>query len=373
MSLTTPQPTPRTPAWRRPVTIGFAIVAGLVAVLLVIIFRPLSRPLLWAAALATLVYPAHRWLLDRLGGRATVAAVLSTGFWLAVLVAPAILAVSQVVDEARDLWPRIAQQMGTGGFARLAEVIARSPLRSILYVAAGMPSDTDAMALEARMKVGVDAFGDFVMQSARQFTLNAPGALVQVGITIVAFFFFLRHGPRWVDRLREGLPLDPADANALLDTAGRTVGAVFRGVLLTAASQALLATLGYVVAGAPVPILLGFLTLITALLPFVGAAAVWLPTAIGIFFSGHTTAAIALGIWGVAVVSLVDNFLRPYLIGRETRLPMLWLFLSIVGGLQSFGFLGILLGPAALALGLACFRIYIAGRHARFDSAPPAL
>lgn len=366
-----PQLGPRIPTWRRPVTIGFALVAGLVAVLLVTIFRPLSRPLLWAAALATLIYPAHRWVLDRVGGRATVAAVLSTAFWLAVLVVPAILGVSQAVEEARDLWPRITSQLGTGGFARLAEAIENSPLRPVVHLAIGIPSGIDAAALEAQMQVGVDAFGDFVLQSARQFTLGAPGALVQIGITIVAFFFFLREGPRWTDRLREGLPLDPADSNALLDTAGRTVGAVFRGVLLTAASQALLATLGYVVAGAPVPALLGFLTLITALLPFVGAAAVWLPTAVGLYLSGHTTAAVALSIWGVAVVSLVDNFLRPYLIGRETRLPLLWLFLSIVGGLQSFGFLGLLLGPAALALGLACYRIYITGRRARFDPTPP--
>ena len=97
MRPSTPQPVPRGPLWRRPVTIGFAAVAGLVAILLVIIFRPLSRPLLWAAALATLVYPAHRGLLDRVGRRATLAAILSTACWLAVLVLPAILAVSQVV------------------------------------------------------------------------------------------------------------------------------------------------------------------------------------------------------------------------------------------------------------------------------------
>jgi predicted PurR-regulated permease PerM len=352
-------PSPVRPSgWRRQITIGFGVVAGLILLLLIFIFRPLIRPILWAAALATLVYPAHRRLLDRVGGHATVAAVLSTAFWLAVLVVPAILAVSQVVGEARDLWPAINRHMGDGSFRRFAEGIEQSPWRGVVHVAAGIPANSNAAALEERMRTGVEAFGDYVQQMTRQFTLGAPGALVQISITIVTFFFFLRQGPGWVARLREALPVEPAVANALVDTVGRTIGAVFRGVLLTAFSQAFLATAGYFVAGAPVPLLLGFVTMVTALLPFVGAAAVWVPTAIGIYLSGHPGAAIALSIWGVAVVSLVDNFLRPYLIGRETKIPLLWLFLSIVGGLQAFGFLGLLLGPAALSLSLACYKIY---------------
>jgi predicted PurR-regulated permease PerM len=76
-------------------------------------------------------------------------------------------------------------------------------------------------------------------------------------------------------------------------------------------------------------------------------------------------------IWGALVVSLVDNFLRPYLIGRDVKLPVLWLFLSILGGLRAFGFLGLLLGPGALALFLACYRIYTEGRTARDPASPP--
>jgi predicted PurR-regulated permease PerM len=157
--------------------------------------------------------------------------------------------------------------------------------------------------------------------------------------------------------LREGLPLQREHADALVDTAANTVNAVFRGVLLTALAQAALATAGYIVAGAPVPALLGFLTFVTALLPFVGAGLVWVTTALGLYLAGRTGAALGLALWGTLVVSLIDNFLKPFLIGRDSRLPMLWLFLAILGGLQTFGILGLLLGPAALALFLACARI----------------
>ena len=364
---TPPQSPPESAGWRNPINVGFALVAGLVLVLLVLIYRPLVRPLLWAAALATLVYPAHRRVLDVVRGRATLAAAISTAFWIAVLVVPAIFAVSQVVVEAQDLWPRITQQLGTAPFARLATALETSPFRAPLHFVLELPRGADATALEERIKTGVDTFGSFVLVSARHFTVGAPGVLVRVMITIVTFFFFLRQGPGWVQRLRDGLPLEPVAASALLNTVARTVGAVFRGVLLTAAAQAALATLGYVVAGAPVPLLLGFLTLIGALLPFVGPVAVWLPTAIGLYLADRTAQAIGLAIWGVLVVSLVDNFLRPYLIGRDARLPLLWMFLAILGGLQAFGFLGLLLGPAALALFLACYRIYVQSRRANAE------
>jgi predicted PurR-regulated permease PerM len=104
--------------------------------------------------------------------------------------------------------------------------------------------------------------------------------------------------------------------------------------------------------------------MVAALIPFVGPIAIWLPVAVGLIVTGRTAAGIALFLWGALVVSLVDNFLRPYLIGRETKLPMLWLFLAILGGLRTFGFLGVLLGPAALALFLACYRIYAKSRRA---------
>jgi predicted PurR-regulated permease PerM len=351
-----PLPPGATP-WRRPWTVGFAIIAGLILLLLVLIFKPLARPLLWAAALATLVYPAHRRLVDGVGGRATVAALLSTILWLSIIIVPSVAAVNQLVLEARDLWPQLQARMGDQTIARVAAWAEETGLGRWAHFVLQIPEDQGSAGLEARLASGVQELGATLVQGIRDLTLSAPAALFRVGVTVVIFFFFLRQGPAWVRRLREGLPLEPAHADALLETIALSIGAVFRGVLLTAASQAVLATIGFVVAGAPVPILLGFLTLVCSLLPFVGAAAVWVPTAVGLVLSGSTAAGIGLAIWGALVVSLVDNVLRPYLIGRNIHLPVLWLFLAILGGLQSFGLLGLLLGPAALALFLAFYRI----------------
>ena len=352
------------PPSRRPFAFGFLAVAALILLLLLVIFQPLLRPLLWAAALATLVYPAHKRLLGLVRGRATLAATLTTILWIGVLVVPSFLAVGQLLDEVRDLWPRLRGHVADSFFEQLAARVHQSPLRRLVHLVFEISEDASAAVLEERFKSGVEALGNFFLHRVRDLTLGAPGILVQFFVTVVSFFFFLQHGPGWARRFREALPLPAAQADALLETFTVTVNAVFRGVVLTAAAQAVLATLGYIVAGVPVPFLLGFLTLIGALIPFVGAAGVWVPTCVGLYFSsGRAGAAIGLAIWGTLVVSLVDNFLRPYVIGRGARLPILWLFLAILGGLQSFGFLGLLLGPAALALFLACFRIYMQERR----------
>jgi predicted PurR-regulated permease PerM len=261
------------------------------------------------------------------------------------------------------LWPRLSAPLTPSLFQKAADWVHESPVRRLVHLLFELPDTASAAALEERFKAGVDSLAAFMVTALRQFTLGAPGTFVRISATVVAFFFFLRQGPRWLAALREVLPLQAGLSSTLFDTVALSIKTVFRGVLLTAAAQASLATAGYFIAGAPVPVLLGFLTFITSLLPFVGAAAVWVPTALGLFLVDRTGSAIFLTLYGTLVVSLVDNFLRPLLIGQGMRLPLLWLFLAILGGLQSFGFLGLLLGPATLALTLACVRIYMQGRR----------
>jgi predicted PurR-regulated permease PerM len=363
------EPAPGAPT--RPLLVGFFLVTGLVLVLLLAIYRSFLHPLLWAAALATLVYPAHRRLLDLLRGRANVSAVLSTLILLLVFLGPSAAVLNALLNEARDLWPQITSQLGTDLTARFAAWAEASPLARGFHLALQVPAEGGVNGIEARLRELLESFSGTIFQWVRSVTFGAPGALLQAGLTLVIFFFFVREGPRWVRQLRDALPLEPAHADALLDTAARTVGAVFRGVVLTALAQAVLATVGFLMVGAPVPALLGFATLVASLLPFVGAGVVWATTAVGLFLAGRTGGAIVLALWGGLVVSLADNFLKPYLIGRGGQLPTLWLFLAIVGGLKTFGMLGLLVGPAALALFIACWRIYAQRRPPRLRSTAP--
>ncbi len=347
---------------RRALALGFGVISLGLFVLLIVIYAPVARPMLWAAALAALFYPLHRQVLALVRGRATLAAVISTVITLAVVAAPAILFITSFLAEAQNLWPEVRAHLGPQTFEQIAAWLAASRLRPVAFWIFRDQPEIGAEAIEAGLRDAVSGFGAMAIRQLQEFGRNVPGNVLQGAITLLTYFFFLRHGPGWVTQLKKALPLEPEHAENLVRIAGGTVNAVFRGVIATAAVQAVLAGLGFAAVGAPAPVVLGGITFIAALIPFVGPVAVWLPVGVGLIVIGRTAAGVSLLLWGALVVSLVDNFLRPYIIGRETKLPMLWLFLAILGGLRAFGFLGVLLGPAALSLFLACYRIYTESR-----------
>jgi predicted PurR-regulated permease PerM len=251
--------------------------------------------------------------------------------------------------------------LGPGSFERLARLLEQSRFRGLVHILLGGDPGSGPVVLQAKLQETAMGAQDFMLQRLKNVTRNVPGVLLEVSITIVAFYFFLRSGEAWSRGLQEALPLERDHAARLFEMATQTINVVFRGVLLTAAAQALAAGLGYWVAGAPLPVLLSVLTFLAAVIPVVGAAAAWLPVSIALFASGRPEAGIGLAIYGTLVVSLLDNVLRPLIIGRGMKLPLLWLFLSIVGGLKLFGFLGVVAGPMILSLALAIYRIYQEG------------
>jgi predicted PurR-regulated permease PerM len=348
---------------RRVLALGFGIITLSVLALLVAIYLQLANPILWGLALAVLFFPLHRAILRLVRGRATLAAAISTVLSLAIIFLPSAFLITNLIDEVQNLWPRIQAVLGPQTYEAISRSIEESPFRGMLrWMIQGDPR-FGAADIEAELQRIALSVQDFLLERLRSITRSVPGAFIRVGITVIVFFFFLRHGPGWVGQARDVLPLAPQHSARLFTIAERTLNAVFRGVMVTAATQAILAGAGYWVVGAPTPLLLASVTFIAALIPFVGPIAVWLPVVAGLALTGRVPAALGLAAWGTLVVSLVDNVLRPYLIGKETRLPVLWLFLAILGGLKLFGFLGVLVGPITLALAAACYRIYMETRR----------
>jgi predicted PurR-regulated permease PerM len=357
-------PAPGVAALRRyALAFGFGFIALGVFVLLVAIYLQLAYQILWASTLAVLFYPLHRQILRLVRNRRTLAATVSTILSIAILFLPAVLVVFNLVGEVRNLWPSMQSVLGPDSYQRISTWLEGSSLRGIAHFVLGIEGDVGPEAVEQALEKGALDLQTYLLEQLRTVTRSVPAVIVQLGITLLAFYFFLRHGPGWIAAMEKALPLEPEHSRRLFRITGQTVNAVFRGVILTAAVQGVLAGLGFWIAGAGLPILLAIATFVGSLVPFVGAVVVWLPVAVVLFLTGHQGAAIGLAIWGALVVSLVDNVMKPILIGREMKLPVLWLFLAIVGGLKLFGFLGVVLGPAVLALAFACFRIYTEGRR----------
>ena len=143
-----------------------------------------------------------------------------------------------------------------------------------------------------------------------------------------------------------------------IDSVGATTQAVVYGIGLTALAQAILAGMGYAFTNAPNPILLTLITFVVALIPF-GTPFAWGGVAVWLLSQGHTTEGIGLGLWGILVISWVDNLIRPIVISGATKIPFIIIFIGVLGGLTAFGFVGLFIGPVVLAIGLAVWREWI--------------
>ncbi|HYN77352.1 MAG TPA: AI-2E family transporter, partial [Lamprocystis sp. (in: g-proteobacteria)] len=178
--------------------------------------------------------------------------------------------------------------------------------------------------------------------------------------TLLTAFFFYRDGESLLDQLRRLLyGLIGARSGAYLYAIGSTTRAVLYGIVLTALLQGALAGLGYWGSGVNAPVLLGALTAVLALIPF-GTPLVWGAVSAWLVFNGDVWAGFGLALWGALVVSQIDNLLRPMVISSATRIPYLLVLFAVLGGIASFGLLGLFLGPVIIAVLLAAWREWLA-------------
>jgi len=193
-------------------------------------------------------------------------------------------------------------------------------------------------------------------------TLNAVGGLlgiiVQVFFVIFTMFYLFRDTDSIRDALRSYLPLDRWAAHEIFQRTREVIHASIYGSLVIGIVQGVLGAIIFLILGVPSPILWGVVMILASLVPVIGTALVWVPAALYLLVSGHWIKALILVIWGFGVIGTVDNVLRPKLVGERTRLHELVVFFAVLGGIQVFGALGIITGPAIAAIALALFEIW---------------
>ena len=185
-------------------------------------------------------------------------------------------------------------------------------------------------------------------------------------------FFFFRDGGRMVRALRDLIPMEGATKDAILDRFAETLSAVVLGSVLTAAAQGLLGGLAYWALGVPFSALLAGATAFLSLLPY-GGPLVWVGVAIWLAATGDVVRAAIMAGWGALAISSADNIIRPLVIGGRTQIPTVFLFFGILGGLQAYGFLGMFLGPAVIAILVAFARIFREQYASEQPATPPPI
>ena len=322
----------------------FIAAAGVVVYLCLLILRPFFGVAAWSTVIAITCYPFHQRLVRRNGRVVLSAAITSTVMVLTVLV-PLLfvggVAINQLVALGNSL--RRAFLDPDGISRRVTAALA--PLTDRL----GLAPDSIVAWVSAHASEWVARAGQYTISAAA----GAGGAMLSFALIAVATFLLLRHGETLVATIPDLLPFARTQSEALLLRIRDAVNASMLGVVTIATIQGVLCGGMFWLLGIPAAALWGLVTVFASLVPFVGTAAVWVPGTLYLLAIGAWPKAIVLAVWGAAVVSSVDNLLRPKLVAGRVRLSGLAMFVAMLGGLQAVGALGIVLGPVLFATAAA--------------------
>lgn len=341
---------------------AFALVtAALLAGALVVIVRPFLEAMLWSMLLAFLLYPAQRVLGRRLGGRFALTAVVLTVVTAIVLIAPLPLLAVAFASQARELFGRMQRLVSESGISGAGDVLAIPIVsRALRWVEPLVPISGEQV--QGWLASGAQALLQGLVAVSGSFVVGALNALVGLGITLFLLFFFLRDGGEMVAGAVRLIPMSPARRGHLVDHIAAVIRAVVFGSLLTALVQGVLVGVGFALVGLPSPVVFGAVAAVTALVPLIGTALVWVPAAGVLLVQGRWVAALFLLGWGVGVVSSADNIVRPLFISGRAQISTLPVFLGLLGGVSAFGPIGLVVGPVVVALTLALVGFAAEGR-----------
>jgi predicted PurR-regulated permease PerM len=341
---------PTAPWFRR------VLVAGLLLGIVLLTFsvlRPFLVPLIWGAILAYVSWPANRRVLKLVGGRPGLAALITTVLVTLALVVPAIWLVLMLRVEAMNAYAEVQAFL-------MSKPTLPEALRDVPWV--GPWAEQLLAELAENPHALRQQFVVLIEESSVEISRVIGGVgrnAAKLFFAVLSMFFLLRDGPRVLREVRsilEGI-LGPRVSD-YLDAVGSTTQAVVYALILGAIAQGAVAGIGYWFVGLQAPVLLGAITVLIALIPF-GAPVVWGSLSVWMLLTGKVAAGIGLLLWGLLVVSWVDNIVRPLVISNATRMPFLLVVFGVLGGVLAFGLVGLFIGPVLLAVTLALWREWL--------------
>lgn len=317
--------------------------------------QPFLNVILWATVLVILFYPVHRRLLQRIK-QPSLAALVSCLLVILIILVPISLITLAVVNELGG-----AVQAVQGAVNYLLDPNARvsGPIFNFLsrYI------DINQLRSEEFLVERLRGVSGQLAGRTLGFIGGLVGAIVQTFFVIFTMYYFFRDGENISRTVRDSLPLDREQADSIMTRTREVIDASVYGVITIAVIQGTLGGLAFWALGLRSAIIWAVVMTFLSMVPMLGAFIVWVPAAIYLAITGHYTKALLLALWGTLVIGMIDNFLRPKLVGSRTRLHELLIFFSVLGGLNVFGVLGVVLGPVVLAITLALVDVYkAAGR-----------
>jgi predicted PurR-regulated permease PerM len=342
--------------------VGMSLAFGLV-------LWPYLGAVLWALFIAIVFQPVQHRMMGRTGRRGSLAALLSLLVILVIVILPVILVAMSVAQQVSE----VAQMVRSGEldvFASVQKAIEGLPAwaRGLL----GRFGIFDVTGLQRQLGAFITTSGQFITTHALGLGQITIDFVVALFVMLYLLYFMLRDGEMLVTRLMRAVPLESQHTERLLTQFATVVRATVKGNVVIAIVQGSLGGAAFAFLGLPGALLWGTLMTLLSLLPAVGAALVWAPVAVWLFATGQVGAAAGLTAWGVLVIGLIDNVLRPILVGKDTRLPDYLVLLATLGGISAFGLNGFVIGPVIAAMFLVAWDLFTVVRQQAGTAPPPA-
>jgi predicted PurR-regulated permease PerM len=358
----TPPLASRTPGLPRPGTlanwrVGLPLAAGLglVLVLAFIVFHYFLVTATVATALVLLLGPVQRRLTARLGGRSGLAAALLVLVCLVAFLLPLLTFTTLVIQQAADVveWarPRLVP-------AEVEKLWSQTLPKRYPLTMAWVRQLTGGATAMASISATVSRVASGANHAVQQAVTGLAQALVDMGLFVLLLFFLLRDGEQLREALRGISPLTRGQETELLEHLTRTVKGVLLSMVVVPVCQGLVALPAFWLFGVPKPHLWSMMVTFAAVIPLLGSPLAWIPAGLYLLLSGSTAKGVGLILYGIFVISGIDNILKPMILKGAAQIHAMFAFLSILGGLYAFGPKGLVVGPVVLSLVLSAYRIY---------------
>jgi len=331
------------------------------------ILQPFAGAVLWGVALAILFTPLYKRLLKKMPRRRNLAALATLAICLVIVIIPLTLITVSLVQEVA----LVAQRMRSGEMnfgAYVQQVVDAVPRWLINLLDRFGLGDLDALL--DKLSAGAAQASQFVASQALSIGQNTFEFLVSFFVMLYLLYFLLRDGSDLSKTIRQALPMARPHTHLLLNKFTTVIRATVKGNVVVAAVQGTIGGIAFAFLGVQGALLWGVLMAFLSLLPAVGAALIWAPVAIYFLASGAIAKGLVLIAIGVFVIGLVDNLLRPLLVGKDTQMPDYVVLISTIGGMALFGINGFVVGPVIAALFMAVWDLFIESNEEEQDPPP---
>lgn len=335
---------------------NYFLIAFLIGVLYLfyLIIRPFLSDLFMAMVMAIVFYPLYKILRRRLWGWKIVSALISILIIILVFLIPVALLSGVITSQSMDLYEKISKGLQDGSLKKAFDL----KISTFSHIFERVRIDFHAVPLEEKLGDLLKTLSEFIYTEMAALAKGVVGIIFDLIIVLFICFFLLIDGEKFLMEIKVLSPLEVTHHERIIHQLERTLKATLKGSIIVALAQGLLGGIGFWIFNIPSAAFWGVCMVFCSVIPLVGTSLVWIPAVLYLVFTSSIWMAIGLALWGTLIISGADNVLRPLLLKGEANLHPLLTFLSVLGGLIYFGFLGFILGPIVLSFLMTMFEIY---------------